>query len=173
MPRPTTYVSYTVVTFSAGNSSEGFVIERKAQTTELTVEIIRRKGASGNTTVAWSVAANDSYDVSDLLWPSSGSVHFVEGQWEGFVVLTVATYKEKLPDRTAVLRIQNATGGALLAPRDLREVRFMFIGNKKTSPPTPSGVNIVWIVVGVCCALVFILLIGLLVWFLVKKRNKR
>ena len=84
--------------------------------------------------------------------------------------MTIANNKKTLADVTVVLQIHNATGGAILAARDLREVQLMFSGNIKKGPPLKSST--IWIAVGVSCAVGLIIIIAVVVWFIVKKRKR-
>ena len=77
----------------------------------------RSKGSQGNITVRWSLYHNDSKDISDLIWPSSGTLSVTDSQWSSSLTLNVASNIKKVPGNIIWIKLVETTGGAFLPLR--------------------------------------------------------
>ena len=89
----------------------------------------RSKGSQGNITVRWSLYHNDSTDISDLIWPSSGTLSMTDGQWSSSLTLNVASNIKKVPGNIIWIKLAETTGGALLASEDETVIKIILTSN--------------------------------------------
>lgn len=96
---------------------------------KLEIPVRRSKGSQGNITVRWSLYHNDSTDISDLIWPSSGTLSMTDGQWSSSLTLNVASNIKKVPGNIIWIKLAETTGGALLAPEDETVIKIILTSN--------------------------------------------
>ena len=109
--------------------------------TKLEIPVRRSKGSQGDITVKWSLFQNDSSDSLDSIWPKSGMVSMVDGQWKDSFTLNVDNGTEA-PESVIWVRLENSTGGALLASRDETTAKILLTSSVTDSPSK-------WIIIAV------------------------
>ena len=96
---------------------------------KLEIPVRRSKGSQGNITVRWSLYHNDSTDISDLIWLSSGTLSMTDGQWSSSLTLNVASNIKKVPGNIIWIKLAETTGGALLASEDETVIKIILTCN--------------------------------------------
>lgn len=97
------------------------------KTGKLELPVRRSKGSQGDITVRWSLYHNDSTDISDLIWPSSGTLSMTDGQWSGSLTVNVANNIKKLPGNVIWVKLVDTTGGALLASKNETATKIVLV----------------------------------------------
>ena len=97
------------------------------KTAKLELPLRRSKGSQGNIPVRWSLDHNDSTDISDLIWPSSGTLSMTDGQWSGSLTVNVANNIKKLPGNVIWVKLVDTTGGALLASKNETTTKIVLV----------------------------------------------
>lgn len=105
-------------------------VSRVEKVTKLEILVRRSKGSQGNIIVEWSLYQNDSSDSLDLIQPRSGKVSMIDGQWNESFILNVDNEMEA-PESVIWVKLENPTGGALLAPRDETTAKILIASNLK------------------------------------------
>ena len=162
-------------------SSNGDIKVKRAQkVTKLEIPIRRSKGAQGDITVQWSLYHNASSDSADLIWPSSGTVSMVDGQWNDTFVVNVANNRKEVPESVVWIQLEETTGGALLASRDETTAKILIASNIRNNDGRwiiNQSINqqhlFAIIVVSVCVASVIVLLAVSWCVSSYKKKRKR
>ena len=158
------YLSFSVV-----YGSDGDIKVRLAQkVTKLEIPVRRSKGSQGDITVQWSIYHNDSADTVHLIWPSSGTISMVDGQWNDSFIVNVANNRKEVPESVVWVQLQDATGGALLASRDETTTKILIGSNIRDNHN-----EWITIVVSVSVALLIVLLAVSLCVTAFRKRRKR
>ena len=134
-------------------SDGGIRVKRAQKVTKLEIPVRRSKGSQGEITVQWSLYHNHSTDTVDLIWPSSGTISMVDGQWNDSFIVNVANNRKEVPESVVWVQLEDTTGGALLASRDETTTKILIASNIRDN----HGEWII-IVVSVCVASVFVLL---------------
>lgn len=128
-------------------------VSRVEKVTKLEIRVRRSKGSQGNITVEWSVYENGSSDSLDLIQPRSGNVSLTDGQWNESFVLNVDNEIEA-PESVIWVKLENPTGGAVLASRDKTTAKILIASNLKARHSTKISV-----VIGSSVACVIVLLV--------------
>jgi hypothetical protein len=134
------------------------VLQSNVQQIELPIK--RSKGASGIIEVYWSLHSNESADFSKLIWPSSGKIRLLESEWNATLLLNAASNEMETKEQVILVEIVNATGGAILASRNLTQTNLIIASNLRQV----SSSNLIWIISGSAGALCFILLMVLVLF---------
>lgn len=120
--------------------------------TKLEIPVRRSKGSLGGITVEWSLYQNDSSDTLELIWPASGKVSMVDGQWNSYFILNVGNDRRQAPASVVWIQLENPTGGALLGSHDKTTSKIAIASNLREDQST-------WIIttISVCAASVIVL----------------
>ncbi|XP_031557393.1 uncharacterized protein LOC116294015 [Actinia tenebrosa] len=132
------------------------LLETRAQ--EIDLPIKRSKGSNGNIEVYWSLQSNESLD-SNLIWPKSGNISMTESQWNANLSLRVASNEKRTGKQVIYVRLDNVTGGAILASRDKIESSLIIVGSSEVhQDPTSTLTWIIGVVLGVIFITIAILI---------------
>ena len=101
---------------------------------KLEIPVRRSKGSLGNITVRWSLYHNDSIDITEIIWPSSGRLSMADGQWIGSLTLNVANNIKKLPQNVIWVKLLGTTGGALLSSENETATKIVLTSTLKEKP---------------------------------------
>ena len=136
--------------------------------TKLEIPVRRSKGSKGDITVEWSLYVNDSSESLDLIWPTSGKVLMIDGQWNNSFILNVANDRKQAQESVVWIQLENPTGGALLASRDKTTARILIASNTREDQRT-------WIIItiSVSAASVMVLFVASCVIKKYKKTTKQ
>ena len=161
------YASYVFISCVSVvyNDNGAVVVTRSRQVTKLEFPVRRGKGSLGDVTVQWSLYQNDSSDSMEIVWPKSGQVSLADGQWNDSFIINVASDKKEVHESVVWIQLDKTTGGAVLASRDQTTAKILITGNEGKSGTWR------WIVTGVCCG-VFLIVVGVLVYWLRKKKQE-
>ena len=143
-------------------------VKRTQQVTKLEIPVRRSKGSQGDITVQWSLYHNDSSDIADLIWPSSGKLSMADGQWNTFFIISIANNRKEVPESVVWVQLDDATGGALLASRNQTTAKMVIASTLRED----HGKRII-IVVSVCVVSVIVLLAVFWCIRSYKKKRKR
>ena len=155
--------------FSTVYSRNGHIeVSRGMKVTKLEIPVRRSKGSKGDITVEWSLYVNDSSESLDLIWPTSGKVLMIDGQWNNSFILNVANDRKQAQESVVWIQLENPTGGALLASRDKTTARILIASNTREDQRT-------WIIItiSVSAASVMVLFVASCVIKKYKKTTKQ
>ena len=96
---------------------------------KLEIPVRRAKGSQGDITVEWSLFQNDSSDTLDFISPTSGMLSMADGQWKDSLILNIDNNGEGAPESVIWVKLENPTGGALLATSDKTTAKILLASN--------------------------------------------
>ena len=120
-----------VFLFALGRNIKVVLSEKVAK---LEIPVRRSKGSQGNITVRWSLYHNDSIDITELIWPSSGRLSMADGQWIGSLTLNVANNIKKRPRNVIWVKLLGTTGGALLSSENETATKIVLTSTLREKP---------------------------------------
>lgn len=139
-------------------------IVQQSSNQEIQLPVKRSKGSSGSIEVTWSLYSKETHH-HKIIWPDSGKISFKEGQWNSSIVVFVASNEHSTQESYFGIRLENTTGGAILASDNLTTTRLVVTSIHVAASVHES--NTKWIITGV-----FLVLMLLIVVAAVIKRQK-
>ncbi|XP_015767122.1 PREDICTED: uncharacterized protein LOC107345883, partial [Acropora digitifera] len=142
---------------------------KKVVTVEIPVR--RAKGSQGNITVQWSLYRNESAQGPSLVWPLSGEISFVDGEWNKSFIVNLDDDKTDAPQSVVWIQLDKISGGAILGSRDETTAKVLITGKE-----TESKTIWQWIAIGAAVIGAFIVVVLIILlrrhWRMVNSRRK-
>ena len=147
------------LSFSVYNNEGVVELSRTKKVTRLEIPVRRAKGAQGDITVQWSLYQNESSQGPSLLWPSSGEISLIDGEWNASFIVNLDDDKTDAPQSVVWIQLDKTSGGAILGSRDETTAKVLITGKETESKTIWQWIAIGAAIIGAFIVVVLILLL--------------
>ena len=160
-----THILCAFLSFSVYNNEGVVELSRTKKVTRLEIPVRRAKGAQGDITVQWSLYQNESSQGPSLLWPSSGEISLIDGEWNASFIVNLDDDKTDAPQSVVWIQLHKTSGGAILGSLDETTAKVLITGKE-----TESKTIWQWIAIGAAIIGAFIVVVLIL---LLRRRSRK